>query len=233
MADLRDLLAGDAVEVAPLLLGAVLRHDHPDGPVAVRLTEVEAYAGAADPGSHGFRGRTARNATMFGEAGHLYVYFVYGMHHCANVVTGDDGVGAAVLLRAVTPIDGIELMRERRNGRTDLADGPAKLCQAFGIGPTHNGADLCTATDIGLYDDGTPRTKHVTTNLVVDVDEAGDAATAGAYFTVLQATVELPLQIIVAGRYADRFARVGGKWRFSERLIHMDLQGDLSRHLRR
>ena len=142
MADLRDLLAGDAVEVAPLLLGAVLRHDHPDGPVAVRLTEVEAYAGAADPGSHGFRGRTARNATMFGEAGHLYVYFVYGMHHCANVVTGPVGECGAVLVRAGEVVEGRDLARHRRphaKRDTELAKGPASLCRALGIGPQHLG----------------------------------------------------------------------------------------------
>lgn len=83
-----------------------------------------------------------------------------------------------------------------------------------------------------LYD-GVPRTRHVTTNLAVDVDEPGDAAAARSYFTVLQATDGLPLQPIVAGRYEDRFARIEGHWRFSERVIHMDLQGDLSRHLRR
>ncbi len=142
---LRDLLGGDAVEVAPLLLGAVLRHDHPDGPVAVRLTEVEAYAGAADPGSHGFRGPTPRNATMFGEPGHLYVYFVYGMHHCANVVTGPPGECGAVLVRAGEVVEGHDLARTRRPAArrdVELARGPASLCRALGIGPQHDGADL-------------------------------------------------------------------------------------------
>ena len=147
----RSLLAGDSPDVARLLLNKLLVH----GPCVGRIVEVEAYR-EDDPASHSYRGRTPRTAVMFGPAGHLYVYFTYGMHYCANVVTGADGVGAAVLLRAVTPIDGIDLMRERRNGRGDLADGPGKLCQAFGIGPTHNGADLCTSADIGLYDDGTP-----------------------------------------------------------------------------
>lgn len=102
-------------------------------------------------------------------------------------------------------------------------------------GPALQGkqAVLKVLRSLVILNDGTPRTKHVTTNLVVDVDEAGETATARAYFTVLQATDTLPLQAIVAGRYEDRFARVGGKWCFSERLIHMDLQGDLSQHLRR
>ncbi len=145
MAGLRGLLRGDAVEVAPLLLGAVLRHDHPDGAVAVRLTEVEAYAGAQDPGSHGFRGPTARNATMFGDPGHLYVYFVYGMHHCANVVTGPAGECGAVLVRAGEVVEGHELARARRprtRRDSELARGPASLCRALGIGPQHDGADL-------------------------------------------------------------------------------------------
>ncbi|WP_210443098.1 DNA-3-methyladenine glycosylase [Nocardioides sp. SYSU D00065] len=128
---------GDPVEVAPRLLGAVLTH----GDVSVRLTEVEAYAGPADPGSHAFRGQTARNAVMFGPPGHLYVYFVYGMHHCANLVTGPAGDPGAVLLRAGEVVDGLEVARGRRSGSTDreLARGPARLCRAMGIDLTHNG----------------------------------------------------------------------------------------------
>ncbi len=116
---------------------------------------MEAYR-EDDPASHTFGGRTERNAVMFGPAGHLYVYFTYGMHHCANIVTGPVGAGAAVLLRAVQPLAGIELMSARRQGRRQLADGPAKLCQAFAIGPEHNGADICHGAGPGLFDDGTP-----------------------------------------------------------------------------
>lgn len=147
----RSWLCGDAPDVAPQLLNKLLVH----GPCIGRITEVEAYR-EDDPASHTFRGRTPRNAVMFGPAGHLYVYFTYGMHYCSNVVTGPDGHGAAVLLRAVEPIAGIELMRERRGGRSRLADGPAKLCQAFAIGPEHNGVDVCRGFGIGLFDDGTP-----------------------------------------------------------------------------
>lgn len=147
----RSLLAGDAPEVAPLLLNKVLVH----GPCQGRIIEVEAYR-EDDPASHTYRGRTQRNAVMFGPPGHLYVYFTYGMHHCANVVTGVEGSGAAVLLRAVEPIAGIDVMRARRHGRDRLADGPAKLCQAFAIGPEHNGADVCGDAEVGLFDDGTP-----------------------------------------------------------------------------
>lgn len=145
------MLTGDAPAVAPLLLNKLLVH----GECIGRIVEVEAYR-ENDPASHTFRGRTARNAVMFGPPGHLYVYFTYGMHHCSNVVTGPEGLGAAVLLRAVEPVAGIELMRTRRGGRPQLADGPAKLCQAFAIGLEHNGVDVCLGPAVGLFDDGTP-----------------------------------------------------------------------------
>jgi DNA-3-methyladenine glycosylase len=136
---LTDALAGQVLDVAPRLLGAVLRH----GEVAVRLTEVEAYDGPNDPGSHAHNGRTERNAVMFGPPGHLYVYFTYGMHHCCNVVVGAEGDPAAVLLRAGEVVDGVAVARQRRNGTDrDLARGPARLCQALGIDLAHNGADL-------------------------------------------------------------------------------------------
>jgi DNA-3-methyladenine glycosylase len=141
--DLADLLAGPVLEAAPRLLGAVLRH----GEVAIRLTEVEAYDGPGDPGSHAFRGRTARNAVMFGPPGRLYVYFTYGMHHCCNVVCGPEGRASAVLLRAGVVVDGLDLARERRptaSSDRDLARGPARLCSALGLGLRHDGADLAT-----------------------------------------------------------------------------------------
>lgn len=146
----RRLLTADAPEVAPLLLNKLLVHDDCVG----RIVEVEAYR-EDDPASHTFRGRTKRNDVMFGPAGHLYVYFTYGMHFCANIVTGPAGTGAAVLLRAVEPVAGIELMRERRHGRAAIADGPAKLCQAFAIDGDHNGVDLLAGSGPGLFDDGT------------------------------------------------------------------------------
>lgn len=147
----RSLLADDAPDVAPRLLNKLLVH----GECIGRIVEVEAYR-EDDPASHSFRGRTERNAVMFGPPGHLYVYFTYGMHHCSNVVTGPEGRGTAVLLRAVEPLAGTDLMLERRSGRRRLADGPAKLCQAFAIGPEHNGVDICRGSGVGLYDDGTP-----------------------------------------------------------------------------
>jgi len=133
-------LTGPVLEVAPRLLGGVVRH----GEVAVRLTEVEAYDGAGDPGSHAHRGETPRNRVMFGPPGFLYVYFTYGMHHCANVVCGPEGRAAAVLLRAGEVVDGLDRARERRPGSShrDLARGPARLCRALGLDLTHDGADL-------------------------------------------------------------------------------------------
>jgi DNA-3-methyladenine glycosylase len=141
-----EVLARPSIEVAPLLLGAVLRHETEDGAVAVRLTEVEAYAGAEDPGSHAYRGRTPRNAVMFGPAGHLYVYFTYGMHHCCNVVVGEEGTASAVLLRAGEVVEGVDVARGRRPGSSDrdLARGPARLCKALAIDLAHNGIDLST-----------------------------------------------------------------------------------------
>ena len=138
--DLAHVLSGPVLDVAPLLLGAVLRH----GGVSVRLTEVEAYDGPNDPGSHAYRGPTRRTEVMFGPPGRLYVYFTYGMHHCANVVCGPDGTASAVLLRAGVVIDGVELARERRGRHPDrdLARGPARLCSALGLDLADNGLDL-------------------------------------------------------------------------------------------
>ena len=140
--DLRELLAGPVLEVAPRLLGAELRH----GDVILRLTEVEAYDGANDAGSHAFRGRTRRNEVMFGPPGHLYCYFTYGMHVCCNVVTGPAGVASAVLLRAGEVVAGLDVARARRPGvpDRDLARGPARLCKALGIALDDDGTDLAT-----------------------------------------------------------------------------------------
>jgi DNA-3-methyladenine glycosylase len=143
----REMFAGSAVEVAPALLGCVIEHETPEGLVAVALTEVEAYHGQADPASHAYRGRTARNAVMFGPPGHAYVYFTYGMHFCVNLVCLPEGTASAVLLRAGRVIEGGDLARARRaaagpHGR-DLARGPARLCQALAISRAQDGADAC------------------------------------------------------------------------------------------
>jgi DNA-3-methyladenine glycosylase len=137
----RSFLERPVLEVAPDLLGCLFTA----GGVTVRVTEVEAYAGQADPGSHAFRGRTPRTEVMFGRAGHLYVYFTYGMHWCANVVTGTAGTASAVLLRAGEVVAGHDLAEQRRAGipERDWARGPARLASALGLGREHNGADLC------------------------------------------------------------------------------------------
>jgi len=136
--------------VAPDLLGRVLVRRSVPGPrLAARIVEVEAYA-PDDPASHAFRGRTERNAVMFGRPGHLYVYFTYGMHFCMNVVTGQRDEGSAVLLRAGEPLEGIDGMRDRR-GRSslhELCSGPAKLCQAFGVDRRMDGWDLVHGSEM-------------------------------------------------------------------------------------
>ena len=143
--------------VAPELLNKILARD--DGR-AGRIVEVEAYCGAEDPAAHTFRGPTKRNATMFGPAGHMYVYFTYGMHWCANTVCGEAGQGWGVLLRAIEPLAGLEAMREARGlpaRLKDIGSGPARLTQAMGITGKFDGADLISG-DRGfrVLDDGTP-----------------------------------------------------------------------------
>jgi DNA-3-methyladenine glycosylase len=148
----RAFYARPSTIVAPELLGRILVRTLPDGTrLAARLVEVEAY-GPDDPASHAFRGRTVRNRVMFGPPGHLYVYFTYGMHFCANVVTGRDGEGSAVLLRAAEPLDGLRAMAARRGVAAPrlLCSGPARLTQAFAIDRTDDGADLLRATDLQL-----------------------------------------------------------------------------------
>jgi DNA-3-methyladenine glycosylase len=154
----RDFFARPAVQVAPTLLGCIVEHRTADGLVAVELTEVEAYAGEADPASHAYRGKTRRNAVMFGPPGHAYVYFTYGMHFCVNLVCLGNGSASAVLLRAGTVIEGEDLATARRTSRNasgvtnearmafrDLARGPARLCQALDIDRSLDGADVCAA----------------------------------------------------------------------------------------
>lgn len=146
-----------SVLVAPELLNKILVRD--DGRAA-RIVEVEAYAGREDPAAHSFRGMTARNAAMFGPPGHVYVYLSYGMHWCSNVVCGEAGLGMAVLLRAVEPLQGLDRMRRARPKALrdrDLASGPGKLCQALDITRALDGADLVTdGQGITIVSDGTP-----------------------------------------------------------------------------
>jgi DNA-3-methyladenine glycosylase len=149
------VLTGPAEQVAPALLGCLLVA----GGVTVRLTEVEAYAGVgADPASHAHRRRTARNEVMFGPPGRLYVYFTYGMHWCANVVTGPDGEASAVLLRAAEVVGGLETARERRPAAKDrdLCRGPARLARALALDGRLSGVDLLDPSSPVRLSDGPP-----------------------------------------------------------------------------
>jgi DNA-3-methyladenine glycosylase len=154
----RRFYARPATIVAPELLGHVLVRALPSGEqLRVRIVETEAYE-QDDPASHAFRGVTARNRVMFGPAGHLYVYFTYGMHWCSNVVCGETGWASAVLLRGGAPVEGIDVMRSRRHAARrdrDLASGPARLTQALAITGARNGADLASGP-VRLLDDGVP-----------------------------------------------------------------------------
>ncbi|MDR6981225.1 DNA-3-methyladenine glycosylase [Streptomyces sp. 3330] len=141
------------LEVAQDLLGRLLVRTTPDGPITLRLTEVEAYDGPNDPGSHAYRGPTARNRVMFGPPGHVYVYFTYGMWHCMNLVCGPDGTASAVLLRAGEIVEGAESARKRRlSARNDkeLAKGPARLATALDVDRALDGTDACAAGDTPL-----------------------------------------------------------------------------------
>ena len=140
-----DFLDQDATTVARKLLGCEFVTTIDSAEVRVRIVETESYD-QADAASHSYRGRTPRTDVMFRPSGHLYVYFTYGMHYCCNVVTGPKGKGSAVLIRAVEPLEGAEVLEKRRgkHGR-DATNGPAKLCQALGIGREHNGHNLRNA----------------------------------------------------------------------------------------
>jgi len=139
-------------ELARALLGCCLVHDGPAGRSAGRVVETEAYLAEGDEASHSWRGPSARNASMFARPGTAYVYLIYGLHHCLNVVSAPEGKGEAVLLRALEPLVGLEEMRARRGreGERELCSGPAKLTVALGVGPEHDGVDLCRG-ELGLW----------------------------------------------------------------------------------
>jgi DNA-3-methyladenine glycosylase len=190
----RSFFARPSTEVAPDLLGCVFWASSPAGLVAVRLVEVEAYEGPDDPASHAFRGKSARNAVMFGSPGHAYVYFTYGMHFCVNLVCQPARRAEAVLLRAGQVVAGLDLASGRRaagngdpaaeNGRRqlrelDLARGPARLCQALGIDRALDGADVCAAGSplgIGPASASWPAigTAEISTGPRVGVSQAAD-----------------------------------------------------------
>jgi len=170
----RSVLGGDSTEVAPSLLNKLLVH----GPRVGRIVEVEAYRGEDDPASHAYRGRTPRNGPMFGRPGLLYVYFSYGMHWCANVVCGPEGVARAVLVRALWPTAGLDEMwasRPAARRERDLCNGPGKLCQALGIGKELDGADLVSGDrGIVLADDGTPPPARPAVGTRIGLSKAAD-----------------------------------------------------------
>lgn len=149
------------ITVARAVLGRLLVFDGPDGRLAGRIVETEAYRGARDAASHAYRGRTARNAVMFGPPGHAYVYFIYGVHFCLNLVTEQSGSSSAVLVRALEPVLGIDAMRSRRGAVRvhDLARGPGNAARAFGLGRAHNGLDL-VAGPLWLSDRAPRRAGH-------------------------------------------------------------------------
>ena len=155
----RSFYARDTVRVARELLNKVLAM--PDGR-AGRIVETEAYCAGIDPAAHTYRGRTPRNATMFGEPGHMYVYFTYGMHWCANAVAWEHTPGAGVLIRALEPLDELDAMHEARGGVSErlLCSGPARLTQALGIDGALNGADLVKGGGPRIVDDGTAPPLH-------------------------------------------------------------------------
>lgn len=177
------------IEVARGLLGKVLTHQTAEGSTAGRIVEVEAYLSCDDPACHASRGKTARNAAMFGPAGTAYVYLIYGMYYCFNVVTGPEEEGEAVLVRALEPLLKLELMATRR-GTDDvrqLASGPGKLCQALAISRKQDGLDL-TSSPLMLTDDG-----YMADNIIT-------ATRIG-----ISVAVNLPLRFYVAGNpYVSR-----------------------------
>ncbi len=141
-----DFLAGTALSACTRLLGCELSMNTPEGILRGKIVETEAYD-QTDAASHSHKGRTPRTDVMFGSPGHLYVYFTYGMHYCANIVTMPEGYGSAVLVRALEPLEGENIMQRFRSGKSgiELTNGPAKWCQAFGIDASWNGHDLRTA----------------------------------------------------------------------------------------
>lgn len=166
----RDFYEQQTVQAAQMLLGKYLVRVHPDGITSGMILETEAYVGPEDQASHASRGRTPRTAVMFGPAGFAYVYAIYGMYHCFNAVTEPEGYPAAVLIRAVHPCEGIELMRARRRKHDIrlLGSGPGRLCQAFGIERGMSGIDLCGGTLFCEDHRASPADLVATTRIGVD-----------------------------------------------------------------
>ncbi len=175
----RERVAGPAVATARGLLGLLLVRDDDAGRYIGRIAETEAYEGPQDRASHSRAGRTPRTSVMFGPPGHAYVYLVYGMHHCLNVVCGPDGEAAAVLIRALEPVEGVDAMRHRRGRAAGpdarLAAGPGRACQALDIDRGLNGIDLITDERLWLAEDGMSprRAERIVNGPRIGVDHAG------------------------------------------------------------
>lgn len=172
----RDFYLRSGLEVARDLIGKQLVHNSADGTTKGIIVEVEAYMGAGDAAAHSYKGRTARTAIQFGIGGHAYIYTIYGMHTCMNVVANLPGRPEAVLIRALEPTDGTQLMQKRRQKQSlrELCNGPGKLCQAMGITKAHYGADLCgDELYIESVDDELP---GIAATRRINVDYAGAAA---------------------------------------------------------
>lgn len=170
----REFYSRDTLDVAEQMVGDLLVRDGEENTVG-KIVETEAYVGDEDPASHAYQGKvTDRNELMFGTAGHAYVYLIYGMYHCFNVVTGCEGEPGAVLVRALEPVEGIDIMFERRgvSEKRELTNGPGKLCMAMGIDDGSNGLDMC-GDELYLVE----REAHgeVVTAPRVNIDYAGDA----------------------------------------------------------
>jgi len=170
---LKELLDRPAFEVAPLLIGCILEREIDGKVLRVRIVETEAYD-ETDAASHSYKGRTPRTDIMFGESGHLYVYFTYGMHYCCNIVTEKEGVGSAVLIRAVEPLEGVEFMQDlRHHSGKELTNGPAKLCQALGIDKRLNGHDL-TVSPLRLIVQDSVDSRRITQTKRIGISQAKD-----------------------------------------------------------
>jgi len=178
-----------AIEAAPRLLGCILEREIDGHVVRAEIVETEAYD-QTDAASHSYKGRTPRTDVMFGPSGHLYVYFTYGMHYCCNIVTSGDGHGAAVLIRAVEPLEGMEVI-EKRRGRTgvETTNGPAKLCRALGIDKRMNGHDL----------------RHAPLKLVVQ-DALSESAITRTTRIGISRAIEKPWRFYITGNpYVSKF----------------------------
>jgi DNA-3-methyladenine glycosylase len=171
----RSFFARDPVALARALLGRILFYRTPQGLLAGRIVETEAYTGNSDPASHAYRGRTARNAVMFGKAGHAYVYFTYGMHYCLNVTAEKPGTAGAVLLRGMEPLAGVDLMRARGDHGPEvrLLSGPGKIGRAFGLTLADNGRDF-TRGPLGIAEGSPVQERDVAISKRIGISRAVD-----------------------------------------------------------